>query len=134
MSVRGENLDLSARVIDSPQSLKAVDIQTFRTATRNIDFDVYLKVSEDNVVHVFSRTTGLDYKRLAQYIQKGVKRLYVHPDDFVSYQNFVNRPAEVIFSDPSTSQEKKIATLLNMTEQNMAELFNQVKVEEETAR
>jgi putative nucleotidyltransferase with HDIG domain len=124
---------MSDRVIESPHTLKEVDIQTFRTATRNIDFDVYLKLSEDNVVHVFSRTTGLDYKRLAQYIQKGVKSLFIHPDDEVAYQTFISRPAEAVFTDPNTPQEKKIATLLNMTEQNMAELFSQVSVEEETA-
>jgi putative nucleotidyltransferase with HDIG domain len=92
-----------------------------------------LKLSDDNVVHVFSRTTGLDYKRLAQYIQKGVKTLYVHPEDQLAYNTFIARPAIEIFADPSTPQEKKIAILLNMTEQNMAELFSQISVEEETA-
>ncbi|MCM2279659.1 MAG: HD domain-containing protein [Oligoflexia bacterium] len=111
-----------------------VDIQTFRNATRDIDFDVYLKLSDDNVAHVFSRTTGLDYKRLAHYIQKDVKNLYIKPQDLKAYQAFVNRPAHVIFADPNTTQEKKIATLLNMTEQNMAEIFTQFNVPEETAQ
>lgn len=110
-----------------------VDIFSFRNATRDIHFDVYLKLSEDNIAHVFSRTTGLDYKRLAQYICKGVKELYVHQDDLPAYREFVSRPAHAIFADPSTSQEKKIAILLNMTEQNMAELFTQLNVNEEMA-
>lgn len=115
------------------QQLIPVDIDVFRSATRDISFDVYIKLSDDNFAHVFSRTTGLDYKRLAGYIQKGVKNLYIRPEDEIAFKAFVARPAHVIFSDPSTSQEKKIATLLNMTEQNMAELFTQVQVSEETA-
>jgi putative nucleotidyltransferase with HDIG domain len=114
-------------------SLVAVDIQSFRSATRDINFDVYLKLSEDNHAHVFSRSTGLDYKRLAQYIYKGVQQLYIKHEDLEAYSAFIARPAHMIFSDPATTQEKKIATLLNMTEQNMAELFSQVAVNEDTA-
>src|SRR3954471_12511372 len=117
----------------TPASLIPVDIMTFRNATRDISFDVYLKLSEENVAHVFSRTTGLDYKRLAQYISKGVTELFIKAGDKESYEKFVARSADMIFNDPETPQEKKIATLLNMTEQNMAELFSQVAVEEETA-
>ena len=124
---------MTERLNCSPDDLIAVEIQAFRNATRDINFDIYLKLSGDNVAHVFSRTTGLDYKRLAQYIQRGVTHLYIHPNDFENYKTFISKPAHVVFSDPGTSQERKIASLLNMTEQNMAEIFTQVKMEEETA-
>lgn len=110
-----------------------VDILTFRNATRDIGFDVFLKLGDNNFAHVFSRTTGLDYKRLAQYIHKGLKELYIRQEDQKAYSAFVQRTADSIFNDPATTQEKKIATLLNMTEQNMAELFAQNVVPEETA-
>jgi putative nucleotidyltransferase with HDIG domain len=125
---------LGDRQIGSPNELKAIDIQTFRNATRDINFDVYLKLSETNVAHVFSKTTGLDYKRLAGYIQKGVTHLHIHSDDVPLYQAFVARPAYVVISDPNISQEKRIAILLNMTEQNMAELFTLIDVSDETAQ
>jgi putative nucleotidyltransferase with HDIG domain len=113
--------------------LVPVPIASFRNVTRDIDFDVFLKLSEENVAHVFSKTTGLDYKRLAAYIQKGVSHLYVREVDLPLYKAFIARPAHVIFADPATTPEKKIATLLNMTEQNMSEIFSQVTVREETA-
>lgn len=116
------------------EELIPVDILTFRTATRDIDFDVFIKLSNQNVAHIFSKSTGLDYKRLAQYIQKGVKELFIHKSDLEAYQKFISRPAQSIFSDPETPPEKKIATLLNMTEQNMAEIFSQFTMEEETAK
>jgi putative nucleotidyltransferase with HDIG domain len=123
---------LGVRSFETASSLVAVDILSFRGATRDINFDVYLKLSEDNIAHIFSRTTGLDYKRLAQYISKGVKEVFIHPDDVPAYKDFIARPAQSVFSDPNTSQEKKIASLLNMTEQNMAELFTQMNISEET--
>ena len=124
---------MADRIITSPDKLVAISIQRLRNATRDINFDVYLRLSDDNVAHVFSRNTGLDYKRLAQYIQRGVTHLYIHPDDQDLYDTFVARSAHAIFADPETPQEKKIASLLNMTEQNMAEIFTQVHMEEETA-
>jgi putative nucleotidyltransferase with HDIG domain len=117
----------------TPNNLLPVDISTFRNVTRDINFDVFLRLSDENIAHVFSRTTGLDYKRLAQYMQKGVKELYIRKEDEEAYKAFISRPAFVIFEDPTTAPEKKIATLLNMTEQNMAELFTQLTVQEETA-
>ncbi len=110
-----------------------VDIASFRNVTRDISFDVYPRLSDENIAHVFSKTTGLDYKRLAQYMQKGVQHLYIRKEDKAAYDAFVSRTAQKIFEDPATPQEKKIAVLLNMTEQNMAELFTQTNVSEETA-
>ena len=75
MSENGENTRKAS------EGFTAVDIQSFRTATRDISFDVYLKLSDDNIAHVFSRMTGLDYKRLAQYVFKGVQDLYVRNED-----------------------------------------------------
>jgi putative nucleotidyltransferase with HDIG domain len=111
----------------------AVDISTFRNVKRDISFDVYLKLSDENIAHIFSKTTGLDYKRLAQYMQKGVRELYIKKEDKAAYESLVANTAQRIFEDPTTTQEKKIAVLLNMTEQNMAELFTQTNVSEETA-
>ena len=115
------------------ENLREVDIHSFRNATRDINFDVYLKLSEENFAHVFSRTTGLDYKRLAQYIQKGVQFLHIRDEDHGAYKAFIARTADAIFNDPNTAPEKKVATLLNMTEQNMAELFTQLNISEDTA-
>lgn len=117
----------------SPDQLMPVAIKSFRNTTRDIAFDVYLRVSDDNYAHVFSRTTGLDYKRLANYIQMGVESLYILKTDEPAYKDFVSRPAFDVFKDPAVPQEKKIAALLNMTEQNMAEIFSQVEVPTETA-
>lgn len=114
------------------QSLIAVPIDTFRRVTRDISFDVYLKLSEENVVHVFSRSTGLDYKRLANYIQKGVAFLYICKEDEEAYKAYTSRTLDTIISDPGSTQEKKIAALLNMTEQNMSEIFSQANVRQET--
>lgn len=114
-------------------NLIPIDIKSFRNATRDIDFDVFLKVSDQNMAHVFSRSTGLDYKRLAQYIEKGVKELFIREEDKPRFEAFILKTADSIFNDPNAAQDRKIAALLNMTEQSMAELFNRVEVHPETA-
>ena len=106
----------------------AVDILRFRDATRDITFDLFLKISDGNFAHVFSKNTGLDYSRLAQYIQKGVTELYIRSEDKEAFEQFITRPADSIFHDPEVTTEKKIVALLNMTEQNMTELFLQISV------
>lgn len=125
---------MSTRIIVSEQELIPVDILALRKFTRSINFDLYLKLSDEKVTCVFSRTSGIDYKRLANYIQKGIKQLFIHKDDQPAFEAFLSSSAEKIFNDPNTLPEKKIATLLNMTEQNMAEVFSQVHVSEETSK
>ncbi len=111
-----------------------VDIRGFRTTSKDITFDVFLKLSDDNYAHVFSKSSGVDYKRLAQYIQKGVLHLFVRGEDETAYREYLQRSPERIFADPAVSDNKKIAILLNMAEQNMAELFNVIKVSDEAAK
>lgn len=112
----------------------AVDINHFRGADREISFDLYLMVSVGNYVHVFSRSSGLDYQRLAQYVGRGVKELYLREEERGEFEKFVAFRPERVLNDETATNEKKIATLLNLTEQNMAEIFNQLNVPEETAR
>ncbi|MBI3544869.1 MAG: hypothetical protein HY075_16475, partial [Deltaproteobacteria bacterium] len=57
-----------------------VDIRAFRSASKDITFDVFLKLSEDNFAHVFSKSSGVDYRRLAKYIHKGVTHLYLRQE------------------------------------------------------
>lgn len=110
-----------------------VDIQIFRDATRDITFDLYIKLSENNYAHVFSRNTGMDYKRLAQYIQKGVTELFVRKEDKEVFEKFRSVRAEDSLMDPNTPEPKKIALLLNMTEQAISELFAHIRIPEATA-
>lgn len=117
----------------SAENYVSVDIKVFRNSPRAIDFDIYLKLSDHNMAHVFSRKSGLDYQRLAQYISKGVTEVYIREDDLKLYRNFVARPIHAVFNDPHSSLEKKIAALLNMTEQNISELFTFVNITTETA-
>lgn len=114
--------------------LIAVPIDSFRGAAREIHFDIFLRLSENNFAHVFSRQSGLDYKRLAGYFQKGVQSLYIRGVDEPLYREFISRSARTIFEDPASSPEKKTAMLLNMTEQNLAEIFSQHVLSDDTAK
>ncbi len=116
-------------------SLKYISIplQSLKTGNREIDFDIYIKLSEDNYAHLFSRTTGIDYKRLFQYAQKGVTELYIRPEDELLYQKFSGETAEVIMNNPSLASEKKVACIINMTEQTMVEIFSKFSIDDQVA-
>lgn len=110
-----------------------VDIRTFRSSAKDITFDVYLKLADDNYAHIFSKTSGIDYKRLASYLNKGVTHLFIRLEDELLFKDYLQRSPDKIFSDPNVPDSKKVSVLLNMAEQNMQELFGCVQVPEEAA-
>lgn len=111
-----------------------VDIRMFRVTSKDITFDVFLRLADDNYAHIFSKSSGVDYKRLAQYIQKGVTHLHVRSEDDAAFKEYVQRSPEKILTDPAVADAKKVSILLNMAEQNIAELFNVIKVSDDAAK
>lgn len=111
-----------------------VDIKAFRQTSKSVSFDVFLKLSEENMAHIFSRSTGVDYSRLAQYIQKGISHLYIKAEDQVEFTRYCQRTPESILKTPGAPEAQKILALMNMTEQNLSEVFAQFEVAEDTAK
>lgn len=116
------------------RGLVAIGIATLRGAARDLTFDVFMKVSSDNFVHIFSRATGLDYQRLAQYESRGVIALYIRKVDYEIYRAHVARSAEQLLSDLNIPDERRIALVINMTEQALVDVFTQVRISPETAQ
>ncbi len=110
-----------------------VDIKMFRNSAKDITFDVYLKLAEDNYAHVFSRSSGVDYKRLAQYISKGITHLFVREEDDLLFREYMKKSPDKMLFDPEVPDAKKVSLLLNMAEQNLNELFNVVAIGNEVA-
>jgi putative nucleotidyltransferase with HDIG domain len=115
------------------RGLTAIGIATLKGAARDLSFDVFLKVSSDNFVHVFSSATGLDYQRLSQYETRGVLALYVRKSDFDAYKRHVAKTADQLLSDVNLPDERRIALIINLTEQALADAFAQVRVVDTTA-
>lgn len=110
-----------------------VEIKQFHGVAREIDFDIFLQLSEGNFVHVFSKTSGIDYQRLAKYKTKGISHLYIKKNEQDHFSKFISNSGMKILENSNLSSETKLAHLLNYTEQNMAEIFAQNEVNEETA-
>ena len=119
---------------DSNDAYIAIPLSSLKQSLRDIQFDVYLKLGEENYAHVFSRSTGLDYKRLASYAQKGIKEAFIKKTDEAIYKDFLAHPPIELLKDTNVPNEKKIAVLLNITEQNLAEIFCNLKVEDEVVK
>jgi len=112
--------------------LKPIPIEAFREGLRQIDFDLFLELSPENYAHVFSKESGIDYQRLAQYRAKGVTHLHIRESEFESFTLYQKRLTQTVLDNPSASNEDRIGAIMNMTEQNLSELYAQLKVDPET--
>lgn len=101
-----------------------VDIGSFRTSSKNIGFDVFMKLGEANYAHVFSKQTGIDFQRLTHYQEKGVRYLYIKAQDEEAYRDFVRARPDSVIADEEAPETKKAAALLNLAEQNLTEVFS----------
>ena len=112
----------------------AADITLFRPTGKTVKFDLFLKLSERSYAHVFSRATGIDFSRIAQYRAKGVKYLYVAKKDEKLYQAFFQSRPESVLSDPKASQSKKAAALLTLGEEVLKEVFTGIETTAQISR
>jgi putative nucleotidyltransferase with HDIG domain len=128
-----DNLQLPLDPQAEVRGLVAIGIATLRGSARDLAFDVFLKVSSDNFVHVFSSSTGLDYLRLSQYESRGVLALYVRKTDLETYKKHIARSAEQLLADLNLPDENRVALVMNMTEQALVDVFTQVRIAEGTA-
>lgn len=85
------------------------------------------------MTRVFSKDTGLDFERLAQYITKGVKEVFVLKKGIAAFSKCIKISPEQVISDESTSDQEKVAALLDMAEQNMTEVFHFLEVPDNVA-
>ncbi len=105
-----------------------VEIAAFRTAEKNIGFDVFLQIGEENFAHVFSSQTGIDFQRLNTYQERGVQHLYIKKEDEAAFHVFIKARPESALSDEKVGDTKKAALLLNMAEQNLTDIFSTLQV------
>jgi putative nucleotidyltransferase with HDIG domain len=114
---------------------KAIKIQQLKSLTRDLPVDLFLRLGEDNYCHVFSRATGLDYRRLLSYRQKGVTELLYRAEDDEVVRKYVrDRQMDTLLQSQMIPPEQKAGVLLNLTEQTAAEVFSQLPMTEEAAQ
>lgn len=111
-----------------------VDIRFLRSARRNLCCDVFVRLGGDKMTRVFSRETGLDFERLAQYIAKGVREVFVDKKDIEAFSKYIKVSPEQVISNEQTTNEEKVAALLDMAEQNMTEIFQFLEVPDKVAQ
>jgi len=111
---------------------RAVSINELKKLTRDIDFDVFVRLSEGNFTHVFSRSTGLDYARIAHYVHKGVKELYIPQADYDAYVKFKEKNDRLRLAEEKPNSELGVAALLNMTDQALSDIFLNFSITDES--
>lgn len=87
-----------------------VSIEEFVTRPL-IDFDVYIKLSEKNIIKIANKGDELPRQQLNQYKAKGVKFLHILKEDFGKLIHFNLDLAKIMKGRGDVSQEKKTAFL-----------------------
>jgi len=77
-------------------------------AKPKIDFDVYIKLSDSNIIKIANKNQELPRDLLTQYKLKGLKYLYILKDDFNKLIEFNLNLAKLIKNRTDVSQEKKM--------------------------
>ncbi len=106
------------------QQYLPVELQSLKTGIREIEFDIFVKLSDENYVQLFSKSLGIDYRRLFKYESRGVREFHVRAEEFESYLRFASFTASQLLVSASVSREKKIASLISLTEQCLVQVFS----------
>ncbi len=109
----------------------AIPASKLANGIREIRFDVFLRIGADHYAPVFSRATGIDYKRLAQYRARGVRELYLRAQDRQAWDEFSRMEPEAFLGDPAVPPEQKVALLKNLGDASLASVFCQFPLPED---
>lgn len=111
-----------------------IPIESLRSPYRDLTFDVFLRLSETKIAHVFSKQTGIDYARLGSYAERGVKTLLIRIEDRPKFEEFALQSSAKILSDKTIPRERKLACVMNLTEQVLDDIFANLSIAENTAK
>lgn len=120
-------------VTDLTQVWIEIPVESLRSPYRDLTFDVFLRLAEQKVAHVFSKATGVDYARLAGYAERGVRTLLIRAEDKEKYEAFALQSSAAILADKTIPRERKLAVLMNLTEQVLNDIFGNLSVSQPTA-
>jgi putative nucleotidyltransferase with HDIG domain len=107
---------------------ESIDIKILSTAGRALCCDVFIKISDTKMTRVFSVETGLDFLRLKQYVDKGVKEVFVRKEDLTSFTAYLKHSPEQVFQNADASKEEKVNALLDLADQTVVDFFTKMPI------
>lgn len=98
-----EGVDVAAKI---EEKYCKVSIDEFVSKPR-IDFDVYIRLSNTNIVKIANKSQELPKDQLRHYKERGVKFLYILKEDFNKLVSFNLDLVKIMKDRPDVSPEKK---------------------------
>ncbi len=111
-------------VVEGKFDYYKIGIEEFVSGSQ-IEFDVYIKLSEEKYVKIAHKGEALPRERILHYKEKNVKYLYVSKDAFSYLVGFNLGIAGIIDGDKNVSHEKKMNFLKYTGELIMAKIFQE---------
>lgn len=100
--------------------------------TRSVlEFDLYIKLSENNFIKVAYRDEELPLAQMKKFKEKGVGHLYIRNDDFHKFVQFTFEVASAVTKSTEISPERKLA-FLNYANKIMLEKIYNDGLDQET--
>lgn len=99
-----------------------VSIDEFVAKTK-IDFDVYIKLSDEKIIKLAHKGQQIPREKLTQYKEKGLKYLYILKEDFSKLVDFNLGLAKIMKGRPEISDQKKINFLKYTSEILLERIF-----------
>lgn len=123
---------IDARLSQSPQEeLKASEESFCKVPINDIvirqvlDFDIYLKLSEQNFIKVAHKDEVLPLGQIKKFKEKGVNYLYIRKDEFYKFVEFTLDLAAAVSKSSQIPSAKKIAFLDYANKIMMEKVFNE---------
>ncbi len=106
----------------------AVDVGSLRLDTVK-EFDLYLRVEDEEYVLYVSRENALTEQELAKLAEKKVKRLYVRSEQEEEYKRYVERHLPDIVRDPAVPAATKSRIVYEVSTSVVEDVFKEPRAE-----
>lgn len=103
-----------------------LDIKRLTSAGKNLNCDVFIKISDAKMTRIFSVDTGLDFIRLRQYIDKGVKEVFIRQEDLGDFSKYLRQSPHLILQSEAATKDEKVNALLDLADQNVSDFFTKL--------
>lgn len=98
----------------------------------NLEFDVYLQLSDEKITKIFHRGSAIDRERLENYILRGIPHFLILKEERAAFMKSTVKILEHYLSSQDFSKEDAQAILDDAAEKILAEVLSHTKLSAES--
>lgn len=111
----------------------SVPVNLFKEGYKEIPFDIYQWISDQNYVVIFSKDQGINFKDLINFINNGLRFVYILESDKPLLEKYLNDVPFNILSRNDASFEDKKRAFVTCVEQTIFEALQTQEINNSTS-